>query len=146
MKNEIKNVVLRDVFSTSLSLAGSSGRLTWVRPAAARAAPPIPISVRVVFSCVQTMVWLPLSRMCNGRTDVDACDYTRGLHGHRKIVCTGSKLQALVYDILPWRKVPENGARSVHRKLTLGEKSFATLGTRTRVSTAPSFSVGRSTN
>ena len=25
----------------------------------------------------------------------------------------GSKLQALVYDILPWRKVPESDARSV---------------------------------
>ena len=29
-------------------------------------------------------------------------------------VCTACELQALVYDILPWRKVPESGARSVH--------------------------------
>ena len=26
------------------------------------------------------------------RTDVDACDFTRGLYGHRKEVCTGSRL------------------------------------------------------
>ena len=31
--------------------------------------------------------------------DADASDRTRGLYGHR--VCIGSKLQALVYDILP---------------------------------------------
>ena len=28
-------------------------------------------------------------------------------------VTLGVKLQALVYDILPWRKVPESDARSV---------------------------------
>ena len=31
---------------------------------------------------------------------------------------TGRKLQAPVYDILPWRKVPESDARSVHRTAT----------------------------
>ena len=30
---------------------------------------------------------------------------------------TGVKLQALVYDILPWRKVPESDARSVQQGL-----------------------------
>ena len=44
---------------------------------------------------------------------------TRGLYGHRK---------------------------SLHWKLTLEAKSFATPGTRTRVSIAPGFSVGRFTN
>ena len=45
-----------------------------------------------------------------------------------------------------WRKVPESDARSVHWKLTLEEKSLAAPGTRTRVSIAPGFSVGRSTH
>ena len=52
-------------------------------------------------------------------TDVDACDCTRGLYGHRK---------------------------SLHWKLTLEAKSLAAPGTRTRVSIAPGFSVGRSNN
>ena len=36
------------------------------------------IGVHVVFSCVQTMVWLPVFGIFNVRTDVDACDCTRG--------------------------------------------------------------------
>ena len=31
---------------------------------------------------------------------------------------SGGKLQALVYDILPWRKVPESDARSVERRMS----------------------------
>ena len=59
------------------------------------------------------MVWLPVLPVCavfrastqwcgcqclgffNVRTDVDACDYTRGLYGHRKSVCIES---------CPWEK------------------------------------------
>ena len=70
-------------------------------------------------------------------TDADAYD------------CTGSKLQALVYDILlSRRKVPESDTWSVHWKLTLGEKSLAgvTPRTRTRVGIASLFAIGRSTN
>ena len=44
--------------------------------------------------------------MLNVRTDVDACDCTQGLYEYRK----------------------------KHWKLTVGEKSLATLGTRTRIS------------
>ena len=67
----------------------------------------------VVFLCVQTMGWLPAATravsvcsvfVCpnngmgasawdfNGhmRTDADACDFTLGLRGHRKRVCTRS--------------------------------------------------------
>ena len=58
------------------------------------------LSVCVVFSCVQTIVWLPLVPVFgifNVHTDVDACDCTRGLYGHRKKVCTGS---------WPWEKKP----------------------------------------
>ena len=72
-----------------------------------------------VFTCVQTMVRLPVFGIFSVGTDVDACDCTRGLYGHH---------------------------RRVHWKLTLGQKTFAVPGTRTRVSIAPGFSVERSTN
>ena len=42
------------------------------------------LTVRAVFSCVQTEVWLPMLGIFNARTDVNACDRTRGLYGHRK--------------------------------------------------------------
>ena len=71
------------------------------------------LSVRAVFSCVQTMVWLPVFGIFNVRVDVDSCN------------CTAQRL-----------------LESLHWKLTLGEKSLAALGSRTRVSTAPGFSVG----
>ena len=50
------------------------------------------LSVCAVFSCVQTMVWLPVFGIFNVRADVDAYDRTRGLCGHRekKKVCTES--------------------------------------------------------
>ena len=41
----------------------------------------------------QTVVLgLPVFGIFNVRFDVDACDFTRGLYGHRKRVCTGSWL------------------------------------------------------
>ena len=46
------------------------------------------LSVCAVFLCVQTMAWLPAFGIFNVRTDVDACDCTRVLYGHRKRVCT----------------------------------------------------------
>ena len=51
------------------------------------------LSVCAVFSCVQTMVWLPLVPVFgifNVHTDVAACDCSLGLYGHRKTVCTGN--------------------------------------------------------
>jgi len=50
------------------------------------------LSVCAVFSCVRTMVWLPVFGIFNVCTDVDACDCTRGLCGHRERVCTESWL------------------------------------------------------
>ena len=38
------------------------------------------------------MVWLPVFGIFHVRTDVDACDCTRGLYGDRNKVCTGSLL------------------------------------------------------
>ena len=60
------------------------------------------LPVCAVSSCVQTMVWLPVFGIFNVRTDVDTCDWTRGLYGHRQKVGTGM--------------------------LTLGEKSLAAPG------------------
>ena len=106
------------VFNNSLSLAGNSGRLTWVRQQPQKEKRYPFLAVCVAFSCVQKMVWLPVFGILTC-TDVDAYNCTRGLYGHRKRVCIGS---------------------------CLGEKSRATPGTRTRVSIALGFSVGRSTN
>ena len=67
-----------------------SGRLTWVslQPPQEQRCPFL--AVRVVFSCVQTKVWLPLLGIFIVCRDVNACDYTRGFYGHRKRVCTES--------------------------------------------------------
>ena len=65
------------------------------------------------------MVCLPVFGIFNVRADVDACDCTQWLYGHRK--------------------------ESLHRKLTLEEESLAAPVDRTLVSIAPGFSVGRST-
>ena len=49
------------------------------------------LSVCVVFSCVQTIVWLPLVPVFgifNVHTDADVRDCTRGLSGHCKSVCS----------------------------------------------------------
>ena len=67
----------------SLSLVGNSGRLTYRYPL---------LSVCVVFSCIQTMLWLQAFRMFNVRTDVYACDCTRGLYRHRRRVYIGNWL------------------------------------------------------
>ena len=76
-------------FSTSLSLAGNSGRLTWVRHSSRKSsATHSYLAVCAVFSCVQTMVWLPVLGIFNVRVDVAACDCTLGLYGHRKRVGT----------------------------------------------------------
>ena len=85
-----------------MSLAGNSGRLTWVRHSSRQS------SATHSYQCVQ---YCRVSKQRYGcqcwgfatqrTTVVDACDCTRGLYGHRKRFCTKSKLQALVYDILP---------------------------------------------
>ena len=64
------------VFSTSLNLAGNSVCLT------ARAALPVPKCA--VMSCIRIMAWQPVFGIINMRTDVDVCDCTRELYGHRK--------------------------------------------------------------
>ena len=96
--------VTYDLFLTFLSLAGISGGLTWVRHSSRTSSathsyqcvqqeqryPFLPACA--VFSCVHTMVWLPVFGIINVRTDVDACGCTRGLYGHGKRVCTESRL------------------------------------------------------
>ena len=34
------------------------------------------------------MVWLPVFGSFNEHTDINSCDFTQGLHGHRQRVCT----------------------------------------------------------
>ena len=78
-------------FSCVLSLAGNSSRLTWVDTATVRA--PLYRSYQYVHCfCVQTMVWLPVFWSFDVHTDLDACDCTQGMYGHRKRVCTGNPL------------------------------------------------------
>ena len=57
------------------------------------------LSVCVVFSRVQTMVWLPVFGSFNVHTHVEACNCTRGLYWHHKRVCTGS------WDVDSGRKI-----------------------------------------
>ena len=98
-------------FSSSLSHAGISRHLPYLCKAQQPQEQRHPfLPVCAVFSCVQTMVWLPVFGICNVRSDVDARDCTRGLCGHGK---------------------------NPHWKLTLGEKSLAASGTRTCVSIVP---------
>ena len=81
---------------TSLSLAGNSCHLTWVRHSSHKSSATHSYQC-VQYFCVQTMVWLPMFGIFNTRTDVPACNCTQGLYGHRKRVCTESWL---------WQKNP----------------------------------------
>ena len=79
--------------SSSMSLVGNSGLLTWVvkaQPPQEQRYPFLPLCA--VFPCVQTMVWLPVYGIFNVPTDVDTCNCTRGLYGYRKRVCIESCL------------------------------------------------------
>ena len=67
--------------------------------------------------------------ICNVHADADASDRTRGLYGHR--VCIGSKLQALVYDILPSTTAVFSYATGT-RQLSANEQFF--VGVQTVVS------------
>ena len=136
-----------------------------------------------VFPCVQTMVWLPVLGICNVRTDVDACDCSRGLYDCSRGLydCTRGLYDCSrgLYDCT-WglydctrglydctrglydctrglhdctrglhdctRGLYGHPKESLHWNLTQGEKSLAAPGTRTRVSIAPGFSVGRFIN
>ena len=75
-----------------LSLAGNSDRLTSVRLEQPQEKRYPLLTVRAVFSCLQTKVWLPTLRIFNVRTDFNACDCIRGLCRHRKRVCSESWL------------------------------------------------------
>ena len=43
-----------------------------------------------VFLCVQTVLWLPVFGNFNVRTEIVVYNYTWGLYGHGKRVCTQS--------------------------------------------------------
>ena len=93
-----------------LALRGNSAHLTWVRLQQPQEQRYLFLTVHAVFSCVQTKVWRPMIRILNMRTDVNACDCTWGLYGHRKRVCTGSWLSEI--NPLPHRGIePVSAAR-----------------------------------
>ena len=78
---------------TALSLVRNSGRLYRVRYAQQPQEERHPfLPVCAVFTCVRTMAWLPVFGLFNVRTDVDTCDCTRGLYGHRERVCSENRL------------------------------------------------------
>ena len=77
-------------FSASLSFARNSGRLTCVRHRSRKSSAAHLCTYVQYFPRVQTRVWLPAFGNFNVSTDVDACDCTRRLCGHRKRVCIGS--------------------------------------------------------
>ena len=84
--HSIHREIVTQVSGTSLSLAGSSGPLTWVRAVLS-----MPINVCSIFVC-QTMVWLPVFGIFNMHTDVDAYDCIQELYRRNMRVCTGSWL------------------------------------------------------
>ena len=61
--------------------------------AATRATLPIPTSVCYIFVCPDNGIRLPVFGIFNTCTGVEACDCTQGLYGHRKRVCTKSRLR-----------------------------------------------------
>ena len=61
------------ILSLHSSVAGNSGRLTWARLQQPQEQRYPFLTVRAVFSCVQTKVWLPVLGVFNVRTDVKAC-------------------------------------------------------------------------
>ena len=75
--------------STSLSRTDNLCRLTGKAQQTQEQRYPF-LSVCAAYSCVKTKAWLPVLGICNVRTDVDACDCTGGLYGHRKRVCVES--------------------------------------------------------
>ena len=78
------------ILALYLSLVGNLGCLTWIRLQQWQEQRYPFLTVRAVFSCVQTKVWLPVLGIFNVRTDVNACDCTQGLYGHRNRVCAES--------------------------------------------------------
>ena len=79
--------------STSLSPAGNSGHLTWLSHSCCKSSAADSYqSVQSVHVTKQWLLWLPVFGIFNVCTDVNACDCTWRLYGHRKRVCTESWL------------------------------------------------------
>ena len=74
--------------------------------------------VCVVFSCVQTIVWLPAFWIFNEHTHVEACNCVLGLYGHHKRVFT--------LKVDSERKIAcHTGDSNLHRYCTLAFQSAA---------------------
>ena len=103
--------IIRGIFfflgSTSLSFAGSTGRLTWLRHSSCKSRathfyqcvwyfgvikPWHGCQCLEIFVVIKPWYGCQCLEIFNLRTDVAACDCTRGLYRHRKRVFTGSWL------------------------------------------------------
>ena len=80
------------ILALHLSLAGNLGCLTRVRLQQPQEQCYPFLTVHVVFSSLQTKVWLPVLGIFNVCIDYIASDCTWGLFGHCKTVCTESWL------------------------------------------------------
>ena len=89
---------------TSLSHAGNLGCLTCKAQQVQKQRYPF-LLVSAVFSCVQTMVWLPMLRIFNMHTDVDACSFTRGwtnvIRESALKADSGEKIPCRAWDVNP---------------------------------------------
>ena len=111
--------------------------------------PVLPVCVQCFRVLWQQWYMATRIKFFNVRTNVAACDCTRGYTegGHRRGHRCGTQkgVQKGVYrrgtDTV--RRTPKE---SMHWELTLGEKSHVAPGTRTRVSIAPGLAVVRSAN
>ena len=93
-------------FGTSLSFAGNSGQLTWVRRSSHKS------SATHSCQCVQYfhvskqrgMVWLPVFRIFVECTDVDACDCKQGLYRKNPLLHWGLKPTSAMLQWWHWNQ------------------------------------------
>ena len=85
---------------------------------------PVPATARTFpFSFFCFSLAVEYSRAVHKSKRIICCECLCACSGHRRVkgggcASTSPKCQALVYDILPWRKVPESGAPSVYVTIT----------------------------
>ena len=97
--------VFSSFFALHLSLVGNSGRLTWVRLQQPQEQRYPFLTVRAVFSCVQTKVWLPIFEiLIHVGTDRCYCDVI-AMHAIAHEGCTDTVRESAP-KVNSWRKIP----------------------------------------
>ena len=94
-------LLLLFLMSSSLSREGNCGRLTRVRHSGRKSRTIHSYQWVKHFRVSRPVVWLAVFGIFNVRTDVEECDCTRVLYGHRRRVCTETWLWEK--NILPHR-------------------------------------------